>query len=357
MAKPDRQMLKILLYPLSIIYSIVARIRNLFFDSNISKSKFFNNVTIISIGNITVGGTGKTPHTEYLVGLLKDKYKIAVLSRGYKRKTKDFLYVNQSNTHQEVGDEPLQIATKFNDIIVAVCANRVEGVKKIKKENDVDIILLDDAFQHRKIKPKISILLTTYNNPYFRDYFLPVGRLRDNKTEYTRADIIIISKSPYDTKPIERSIWKTDINIKPYQELFFSTESYLNLINLFDKNTKIDKNTLANSTILILSGIANPSNFINYVKNNYSKKIIQLKFKDHKNFSKKDIEKIINKFINIKSENKLIITTEKDAMRLKNYNFPENIKQKTFYQPIKIDFLFDSEKKFYNKILTKLKNK
>ena len=346
-------MLKSLLYPITFLYSIIIKFRNFLFDTNIIKGTYFNDVVVITIGNVTVGGTGKTPLAEYLIKNLKEKYKIAILSRGYKRKTKGFLYVSLQSTYEDVGDEPIQIANKHKDIIVAVCANRVKGIKKIKAENEVDIIILDDAFQHRKLIPKFSILLTTFNNPYFKDKFLPVGDLRDCRSQYKRAEIIISTKAPENTKPIERSIWKADIELMPYQRLFFSKEKYLKLKNVFHSNIQFDTQA-GDYTILIVSGIANSNSFVDQIKNKYSEKIIHLKYRDHKKFSKKDIEKITTEFDQIKNK-KIILTTEKDAMRLRNFEFKDEIKQKMFYLPIEIDFLFEAEKEFNSLILKSVK--
>lgn len=348
-------MLSLLLYPFALLYSIIIKIRNFLFDNKVIKSTCFSEVIIITVGNITVGGTGKTPLTEYLIKILKNKFRIAILSRGYKRKTKGFLYVTPFNTHEEVGDEPLQISNKYSDITVAVCANRVKGIQKIITDNKIDIIILDDAFQHRKLSPKFSILLTTYNNPYFKDKFLPVGKLRDNRSEYKRAKILITTKSPKEIKPIEHSIWQENIKLMSYQHLFFSTEKYKKLVNVFYSNNHFEDESFSSYTVLVISGIANSSNFINQIKKKYSKKIIHLEYNDHKNFSKKDVQKITKKFNNIQNK-KIIITTEKDGMRLKKINFQASIKENMFYLPIEIDFLFNSKNNFNSLIFNLIKS-
>ncbi len=264
------------------------------------------------------------------------------------------MYVNNKSTYKQVGDEPLQIFKKNQDIDVAVCESRTEGINKIISEKKSEIIILDDGFQHRKVKPKFSILLTTYSNPFFKDIFLPAGRLRDNKSEYSRAKIIVVTKCDKNIKFEEKKIWKNKLKLKPYQELYFSTEKYLTPVNIatFEKiNTKTN---LENYFILIISGIANSKNFVDYVKNNYSKKIKHLNFGDHHNFSQKDINKIEKIYSSI-SGKKIIITTEKDAMRLVNFNFSPEIKTNIFYQPIEIDFLFNEKEKFDNKIIELLK--
>lgn len=332
------------------MYSIPVKIRNILYDLNILKCKYFDKA--ISIGNITVGGTGKTPHTEYLASLLQSTYKTAVLSRGYKRKSKGFLYVSENHSYIDVGDEPLQIAQKFKKITVAVCANRVYAINKLQTEKKINLTILDDAFQHRKVKPKFSILLTTYSNPFFKDHLLPFGRLRDNKEEYTRAKIIIITKCPKNIKPIEKTIWKDNIKLKPFQELFFSTEKYLPLKKVFTmEKSSFEPKDLKDFSLLLITGIANSDGFLKYIKENISQKVTHLNFGDHHNFTKKDIIQITNVFNEINDLKKIIITTEKDAMRLKSYDFQEEFKEKMYFQPIEIEFLFDAKPEFDNKII------
>ncbi len=331
------------MYPLALLYSLVTKIRNKLYDINFYKSQSFEQPTIVSVGNIAVGGTGKTPHTEFLINHLSNTNKIAVLSRGYRRKSTGFRYVTPNSEAKLSGDEPLQMAKKFPQTTVAVCEDRINGIKKITKDKNINLILLDDAFQHRKITPHASILLTTYANPFFKDYFLPVGRLRDNKNQYKRADIIIITKCPNDISIDEKKIWQEKIKLQPNQKMFFSREKYLPLKGVFvDSDIKIDENY----DILAVSGIANSEKFVNYIKKQFSPKIKHLNYKDHKDFSPKDIQKIERMFFDIANENKVIITTEKDAVKLKDCNFSEKIRDKIYYQPIKIEIFFGEEQKF-----------
>ncbi len=201
-------------------------IRNFLYDFEIIKSNYFTDTKIITIGNLAVGGTGKTPVIELITKNLKDKYKIAILSRGYKRKTKGFLYVQAGMKASESGDEPLEIKRKFSNVVVAVCKKRVEGIKKLQKDHKPDIILLDDAFQHRKVKPTKAVLLTEYNRPFYKDNFLPVGRLRDNKREIHRADFVIVTKSPQKILPVENTAWRGNLHLLAYQKLYFSFLKY-----------------------------------------------------------------------------------------------------------------------------------
>ena len=322
------------------------------FDNNIIKSTKFN-LPVICIGNITVGGTGKTPHTEYLVNLLKNNYKLATLSRGYKRKSKGFVLANNSISADQIGDEPMQIYRKNRDIDVAVDANRVNGVNQILKQKpDTELILLDDAYKHRYIKPSFSILLTDYNRPIYNDQIMPMGRLREGVGGKCRASIVIVSKTPKTITPIDRRIIIKKLKLQPWQKLFFTTVTYDNIINL--ANSKSTNNEcLKDKDILLVTGIANPKPLKKYVEQ-YSKKVKLKAFPDHHNFKKSDIKDIVREFNDIKDTNKIIITTEKDAVRLMNLDLPKNIKNKIYYIPIKIEFLFnrkdDFDKLVYNLI-------
>ncbi len=349
-------MFRWLLYPLTIIYQIVVSLRNFLYDYNIIKSKKFDK-PVISIGNITVGGTGKTPHIEYLIDLLKDKYKIATLSRGYKRKTRGFILSSSESTINEIGDEPKQMKLKYPAIDVSVDSNRVRGITKLLLHNqDYDAILLDDAYQHRKVKPGLSILLIDYNRPLDKDYLLPYGRLREKHNEKRRADIIIVTKAPKNLKPIDFRITTKHLKLFPYQKLFFSSIDYGILIPLYNKpkanklNGAICKEN--NYTILLVSGIANPEPLKIYLEENYSSKIEQLVFPDHHNFTKGSIRKINQKFNSINNNKKIIITTEKDAMRLMYIDYMhDSIKNFIYYIPISIQFLNNEKEHFNNQII------
>lgn len=338
-----------LLIPISALYQSIVWFRNLLYDLNIFKSKEFD-ISVISVGNLAVGGTGKTPHSEYIVELLKDKFNIAILSRGYKRKTKGFRFVTTEDTYLEAGDEPKQISLKFPKLIIAVNSNRVEGVKKIlKKHPETNVVLLDDAHQHRRITPSIRILLTEYDNLFYNDSFLPYGRLRDNISQYKRANTIIVTKCPEDLKPIERRIISQDLKLLPYQTIYFSYLKYGKLTHL----TKNKKPKINNETqILLVTGIANPKPLVKYLKENISEKINHIKFPDHFSFNEKSIQKINAEFENMKTDNKIVITTEKDAVRLREKNeLSDSVKANIYHIPIKIDFLFEARQEFNNQII------
>ncbi len=345
------------LWPLSLLYGFVISIRNFCYENNILKSKEYN-IPIISIGNISIGGTGKTPHTEFLLRMLKSEFNIAILSRGYKRKTKGFRLVEETDSHFSSGDEPLQIKRKFPDIVVAVSENRPNGVENLLNlYPDLNLIILDDAFQHRKIKPGLSILLNNYYHPIGKDYLLPLGLLREFRSASFRAHIVIYSKCPTNLKPIERRILSKEIDIRPFQYLFFSTFEYLDPKPVFNHNSNITIDDLKETNLIALTGIAKSKSFIDFL-NSKSKSVNHIHFSDHHNFSQKNIKRIESVFL--KTENKkLIITTEKDAIRLKSNDlFSEEIKKYVYCIPIEVKLLCDDdEKKQFNKqILSYVRN-
>lgn len=347
-------MFKLLLYPLSAIYGLVVSIRNFMYDYKIFKSTEFE-IPVISIGNITVGGTGKTPHTEYMVDLLSKQFIVTTISRGYKRKTKGYQEVQVDSLSINVGDEPLQIKSKFNDIQVVVDEKRVHAIEIIQQQEAShlpDIIILDDAFQHRSVSAGINILLIDFTRPIDTDTLMPVGRLRESKWQMRRANVIIYTKCPPEISPITRRILMKDVNLRPYQNLFFTTMVYQPLTPVFHDQA-IPTPLLAsdNVSVLLVTGIANPEHLHNYLCN-FSEDITSLKFPDHHNFNTSNIQQIEQKFTAIESENKIIITTEKDSMRLKDMDLSASLKAHLFYVPLKIKFLHSEGKNFDEKIVT-----
>ncbi|MDR1348444.1 MAG: tetraacyldisaccharide 4'-kinase [Prevotellaceae bacterium] len=338
-------MIKIII---SFVYGAAVSIRNKLYDIGIFPHKEVKDVVTIVIGNITVGGTGKTPHSEFMLEILKNEFKVALLSRGYKRKTKKFRYVETTSTSMEAGDEPLQIKRKFPDVIVAVDADRIRGIKRIKEQNpDIDVIVLDDAFQHRRLKPALSVLLCDYLRPINKDKMLPWGTLRDKQNQKYRADIVFVTKCPQNTSPIDMRIVINDLNLFPYQQLFFTSLEYNDLKPVFD----IECKPVATDEAAAVAGIANPRLFEEYISANYTKPQILI-FPDHHDFSQKDIDNICS----IIDKNELFITTEKDAMRLMNHdNFTEQQKAKMFYLPVKIKFLNREEPKLTSYIIDYIK--
>lgn len=333
----------LVLLPMSKLYGIGVAVRNFLFKAHILKQRSFD-IPVISIGNIAVGGTGKTPHVEYAISLLKTYYNIGVISRGYKRATKGYVLATQRSTPADIGDEPYQIYQKFGrEATIAVCENRCEGINELcKHDPDINLIILDDAFQHRYVEPTINIVLTEFNRPAFEDRLLPLGRLREKVSALSRADMIIVTKCPAQLKPLEYRILHDKLHVFPYQKLFFSRISYPGLQPVFPESVKQQPPTLAwmspTDTVLAVSGIANPRPFVRHLKKHPAKVKVKV-FADHHNFSRKDLETIEQRFDDMPGNNKIIVTTEKDAVRLANNPyFPERLKRITFFQPITIDF-------------------
>lgn len=344
-------MLKLLLYPLSLIYGLVVAVRNQLYDFKIFKSVEFE-IPVISIGNITVGGTGKTPHTEYLIKLLKQNYRVSTLSRGYKRKSQGFRMVDTVSTVEEVGDEPLQLKRKYPSVSVAVCENRAVGVQNLLGiKPSPDVILLDDAFQHRRITPGLNILLIDYNKPIRDDHLLPYGRLRESKLQAKRANIIIITKCPNEITPITRRIMAKDVHLYPYQDLYFTTMVYGQLCPVYSDAKPMDLfNDPRHMAILAVTGIASPEYAIQHLKK-ITSEVDSLIFPDHHNYDESDIQKIIKKFSLLNNPRKIIVTTEKDTVRLRQLNLSGEIKSVLYYLPIQVKFLDREGKQFDKKII------
>ena len=337
---------------LSFFYGIGASLRNELFNLKLFSSREFD-LPIISVGNITAGGTGKTPHTEYIAGLLKSNFKVATLSRGYKRKSRGFYIVETTSKVTQVGDEPLQMKLKFNELTVAVDANRVRGIEKLLAlPLKPEVILLDDAFQHRYVTPGINILLTDYNHLITKDSLLPYGRLREFASNKSRASIIIVTKCPPELKPIDERIITKELEIRPYQNLYFSKIDYGKLIPVFPDEVSLKSAVLLEGlTVLMVTGIANPSTLKDYLMRG-SHDIIELNFPDHHQYSKKDLDRIIAKFESLPTGRKIIVTTEKDMVRFRDFGVvSEIISKNMYYIPLKISFLNNAGKEFDQKIL------
>jgi len=344
----------IFLYPFSALYCFITGIRNFFYDSGMLRSHEFS-IPIICVGNLAVGGTGKTPHTEYLADLLRRDFNVAVLSRGYKRKSSGFRFAGPGSTAGDIGDEPLQMYRKFTDITVAVDSNRVRGVKTILKEHPgTGVIILDDGFQHRSIKPGYSILLSDFSRPMIKDHMLPYGNLRESIHNMNRADIILITKSPENISPIQRRIMVKEINKRPYQNLYFTSIKYKNPAPVFDGPEpcgNIPEEAGSEETgIVLVTGIANPKPLSDYLGKRYGE-IIHLPFGDHHQFTLKDIRKITDAWTSLNSKKKYVLTTEKDAVRLREFtNIAEPIRSAFYYIPVGISFLNDDREEFDNMI-------
>lgn len=328
---------------MSWLYGFGVCLRNKFFDWGILKEHSFD-IPVVGVGNITIGGTGKTPHVEYILECLRYQKNIAVLSRGYKRKTKGFIIASSKSTPDSIGDEPLQIYEKFGGRVkVAVCESRVKGVQMLIKEfPKLDLIVLDDSFQHRYIKPKINIMLMDYVHPVYKDHLLPLGRLRENADALDRADMVITTKCPQNISALDMRLVSKNLNLMPYQRLYFSTLDYGGLIPVFPDECAdrlLIDSLDENDSVLLLTGIANPRPFVNHFRQYPFKKRV-LHFPDHHDFKKGDLGEIETKYHAGKGNRKVVVTTEKDAVRLAhNPYFPQELKPYVYYIPIGVRML------------------
>lgn len=322
-------LLRKILFPFAILYGLITAIRNWFYDKGILKSHSFS-IPIIAVGNLSVGGTGKTPQIEYLIRLLLPNHKIAVLSRGYKRKSSGFLLAEYSSTAETLGDEPFQLHQKFPTIQVAVDANRKNGIEQLLTlQNKPDIILLDDAFQHRKVKAGFYILLTAYNDLYADDFILPTGNLRESRSGAKRANIVVVTKCPSTLSEADQNKIRQKLKLSANQQLYFSAIQYDEI--LYSENENHTVHSLQNTDKLLVAGIAKPKPFFNHLQDGNDE---ELEFPDHHDFTESDIQTIQKK-----SKNKPIITTEKDFVRLKGKVNPAQL----FYLPIQSVFLSNGE--------------
>ena len=360
MQYPHNPLIKALLAPFSLLYGIGVFVRNLCFSCGIFTSREFP-FPVISVGNITVGGTGKTPHVEFLVSLLKDHFSIAVLSRGYKRKSSGFVVASTVSGVRDIGDEPLQMKRKFPDVEMAVDGNRVRGIVNLSRYNrKVNTVILDDAFQHRWVKPGITILLVDYHRPVTSDSLLPAGRLREFASARKRAGIVIVTKCPSGIKPIERRIIAKELDLIAWQSLYFTTIVYGDPVPVFTGGIPFPEREelkAMNSQILMVTGIVSPGHLKQHLSV-ISPVAAHLDFPDHHSFSKRDAGKIGRVWNSFEGGRKLIVTTEKDAMRLReigNY-IDDEIKINMYYIPIKISFVDDDGELFKNQILNYVRN-
>ena len=338
---------RILLLPVSLVYGFILYIRNRLFDRKIIASASFN-IPVICIGNLTVGGTGKSPMVEYLLSRLKNNFRIAVLSRGYKRKTSGYALAEPGSTALEIGDEPMQFHVKFPDVTIAVGEERVVAIPQLLHDKpETDAILLDDAFQHRSVKAGFNILLTDFHNLFTRDWFLPTGDLRDERKSSRRAEMIVVSKCPTDLSLKEKNDITREISPRKDQPVFFSAIKYGTPYHIISrKQTAVDPQ----AEVLLVTGIANPAPLKEYIENSFHT-YYELAYSDHHIFSIDDLHHINKRFQAITRENKLILTTEKDAVRL--HKFEQELKDIPVYVlPIEPFFLFNEAEAFTDIITT-----
>ncbi|MDX1666054.1 MAG: tetraacyldisaccharide 4'-kinase [Saprospiraceae bacterium] len=340
----QRILVRILLSPFALLYGIGVSVRNLFYREGLLKSIEFN-VPVISVGNLSVGGAGKTPHIEYLIRLLSDYLEVATLSRGYKRKTKGFLTVQPGMTANQVGDEPLQYKRKFPEVTVTVSESRAFAIPEIMMEQpDTQVILLDDAFQHRSVRPGLNILLTEYDRPFTRDYLLPSGRLREWRSSYRRADILVVSKCPPEMEKSEREKLIEEIDPRPHQRLYFSYYQYHHPYYIWDSRYRAQLTEEVD--LLLICAIARTDYLLSYLEKRAGS-IRVLEYEDHHEFSKYDIGNLKSSFDKLESNNKLILTTEKDAMRLDLHRaFLQKHQLPIFALPVQVKFHFDGGEAF-----------
>ena len=335
----------LLLKPLSLVYGAVTATRNKMFDFGILTQREFD-IPVLVVGNISVGGTGKTPHTEYLIRLLSGRYRIGVLSRGYNRKTSGFVLVDDKANASTVGDESFQIYRKFGHqgVMVVVCEDRCEGIDHMREiDPTLNLIILDDAFQHRYVKPKVSVVLTEYSRPVYSDSMLPAGRLRENRGALHRADIVVVTKCPPNMKQLEYRLFVKNLNLYPYQKLYFSSYDYEDIRPVFPDvagELQSISELCSFDYVIALAGIAHPREFIKHVKASGAK-VSSMVYADHHNYTRGDMADLIAK---IKSspdpKRTIVITTEKDAMRLRALSgLPKALKSRLYYLPITVKLI------------------
>ena len=339
-----KSLIYFLLIPLSFIYGSITAIRNLLFDYGIFKS-VSHNIPVICIGNLSVGGTGKTPHTQYIINLLKTDYKVAVLSRGYGRKTSTLQYIETTSTATKVGDEPLQLKLNNPNCLVVVEKDRNKGVKQILKDfPETQVILLDDGYQHRWIKAGFNILITPYSYPYYKDSLMPVGNLRESKKGAERASAIVFSKTPKNINPTFKKEMLERLHLFTHQKAYFSHINYCTWKCISTNEEFIPDE---HQSITLVSGIVNPKPLVEQLEKK-GHTISQIRFKDHQSYTNYDAQKILGKYNADESTKKLILTTEKDATKLRE--LLANFEDANFYY-IPIDIAFSEQEIFDRQIL------
>jgi tetraacyldisaccharide 4'-kinase len=355
-------MKNLLFAPLSLLYGLGVHIRHKMFDAGILKSVEFD-IPIVCVGNIAVGGTGKTPHTEYLISYLSKQYTVGVLSRGYGRKTRGFIEATRESSYRQIGDEPKQIKQKFPNITVCVCEKRVEGIRKMRELHpEINLIILDDAFQHRALKPTLSIVLIDHNRPSFQDFLLPLGRLRDLPERVHEADVLIVTKCPYDMNSWQKCTWADNLGLKNFnakesygirpdgqkQYLFFTSITYDTPEAIFPEG---DPRYIHSKRLILFSGIANDTPMARWLSGEY-KIVKRFKFPDHHQFSKGNIASISSAAL--AHSTAVVMTTEKDAQRIRDCKrLSYDMKMRMFFLPIKTRFVEEEEEKIFISVVRK----
>ncbi len=342
------------LKPLALVYLAITSARNRRYDKG-AVSSFRADFPVISIGNITAGGTGKTPHTEYLTRLLSDRYRIAVLSRGYGRRTKGYIEVSARANALQVGDEPLQMSRKFPDTTFAVCEKRAEGLQRLRQSVCPDAVILDDAFQHRAVTPSLNILLVNWNRNIMDDMVLPAGLLRESANGRRRADIIIISKCPDNLSSDQMDTERRRLQCSDRQRVFFSRMEYDELIPFDGSSPARALNSITDRTsVIVATGIASPGAIIRELSR-HAKDITPLTFSDHHNFRDRDITRIDKAVSEARHNDKIVITTEKDAARLQDMRISQELRRLIYILPVRVR-LIDGQSDFDNIIINHIEN-
>lgn len=341
-------MRKLLLAPISWIYGLVISVRNRLYDSGVKKSIGYD-IPVLCVGNITVGGTGKTPMCELLIGHFGETHNVALLSRGYGRKTKGYLEVTVRSSYRSVGDEPKQIKTKFPDTVVAVCEDRIEGIDRIRREHpDVNLVILDDGFQYRKVEPKLNIIMVDYTRPMDKDHLLPLGMLRDQPRQMKRAHYVVVTKCPSNMTPLDRRITRKRLELLPFQYLCFTRPVAEPLRPVFPDDAG-EKHIPAGAGVIGMAAIGNPGPFLDNLKVRYNL-VDELLFQDHHPYHVRDLHKM-EAMLKQAPEGTVIVTTEKDAVKLgSGAKIPKSLRSKIFVKPIQMAFIEETKEDFFKKL-------
>ena len=332
--------------PLSWLYGMVVHIRHKLFDLKILRSEEFD-IPVVCIGNLTVGGTGKTPVAELLIERFSEHYRVGVLSRGYRRRTKGFVLSTPASSARTIGDEPRQMKLKYPSVPVAVCEKRAEGIRLLRKAHpEIELIILDDAFQHRYVEPWVNILLMDYNNPVYRDRLLPWGRLRDTRNQIHRANFVLVTKCPDDLNPLDMRIVINSLGLFPYQSLYFTRMRQGEITPLFADRAV--RKVREGDPVIAMSGIANPVPLLESLRKRFDV-VAELTFDDHHTYRLSDMRRLEALFAAYPDA--VVLTTEKDAVKLTNRKkVPEAVQQRLYYVPIHVSFVADSESEFLRQL-------
>ena len=332
--------------PLSWLYGMVVHIRHKLFDLKILRSEEFD-IPVVCIGTLTVGGTGKTPVAELLIERFSEHYRVGVLSRGYRRRTKGFVLSTPASSARTIGDEPRQMKLKYPSVPVAVCEKRAEGIRLLRKAHpEIELIILDDAFQHRYVEPWVNILLMDYNNPVYRDRLLPWGRLRDTRNQIHRANFVLVTKCPDDLNPLDMRIVINSLGLFPYQSLYFTRMRQGEITPLF-ADRAVGK-VREGDPVIAMSGIANPVPLLESLRKRFDV-VAELTFDDHHTYRLSDMRRLEALFAAYPDA--VVLTTEKDAVKLTNRKkVPEAVQQRLYYVPIHVSFVADSESEFLRQL-------